>query len=114
VFKLVYWKIYMSQMLLHTDETIRLLDGIRDPNRIEIIFLLGKGGPMNVSDIAAQFHISRPAISHHLKVLKDAGIVRSEKTGQEVYYQLERKVLVDGLRRFADAVENCCKDSPSK
>ncbi len=104
----------MNQALLHTDETIRLLDGIRDPNRIGIIFLLGKDGAMNVNDIAAQFHISRPAISHHLKVLKDTGIVRSEKTGQEVYYHLERKVLVDGLRRFADAVENCCKDSPSK
>lgn len=104
----------MNQSLPHTDEMIRLLDGIRDPNRIEIIFLLGKGGSMNVNDIAAKFHISRPAISHHLKVLKDAGIVRSEKTGQEVYYQLDRKVLVEGLRRFADAVENCCKESSSK
>ena len=104
----------MNQSLIHTDETMRLLDGICDPSRIEIIFLLGKDGPMNVSDIAAQFHISRPAISHHLKVLKDAGIVRSEKTGQEVYYRLDRKILVDGLRSFADAVEHCCKDSPSK
>lgn len=104
----------MNQSLPHTDAMIRLLDGIRDPNRIEIIFLLGKDGPMNVSDIAARFHISRPAISHHLKVLKDAGIVWSEKTGQEVYYRMDRKILVDGLRRFADAVENCCKDSPSK
>ncbi len=103
----------MDQTLLHTDEKIRsIIDGIRDPNRIAIIVLLGKGGPMNVSEIAAQFHISRPAISHHLKVLKDGGIVRSEKTGQEVYYHLERQVLVDGLRRFADAVENCCEDSP--
>ncbi len=102
----------MNQTLI-TNEMVQLLDGIRDPNRIAIIFLLGKGGPMNVNDIAAQFHISRPAISHHLKVLKDAGIVRGEKTGQEVYYQLERKVLIDSLRTFADAVENCCKDSPS-
>ncbi len=104
----------MNQSLVPTDEMLRLLDGIRDPNRIAIIALLGKGGPMNVNEIAAQFHISRPAISHHLKVLKDAGIVRSEKTGQEVYYRLDRKILVDGLRRFADAVDNCCKDSPSK
>lgn len=104
----------MNQSLVPTDEMMRLLDGIRDPNRIEIIFLLGKSGPMNVNDIATQFHISRPAISHHLKVLKDAGIVQGEKNGQEVYYRLERKVLVEGLRRFADAVEHCCKDSPSK
>ncbi len=104
----------MSETLIVTDEIIRLLDGIRDPNRIAIIALLGKSGPMNVNDIAAQFHISRPAISHHLKVLKDAGIVQSEKTGQEMYYHLERKVLVDGLRRFANAIEHCCKDALSQ
>jgi ArsR family transcriptional regulator, arsenate/arsenite/antimonite-responsive transcriptional repressor len=102
----------MNQSLFITDEMIRLLDGVRDPNRIEIIFLLGRSGSMNVNDITAQFHISRPAISHHLKVLKDAGIVQSEKIGQEIYYHLERKVLVNSLREFADAFENCCKDSP--
>jgi DNA-binding transcriptional ArsR family regulator len=104
----------MDQSLFNTGEMIRLLDGVRDPNRIEIIFLLGKGHSMNVSDIAAQFRISRPAISHHLKILKDAGIVQSEKLGQEIYYQLDRKVIVNGLRKLADVIENCCPDSPTE
>jgi ArsR family transcriptional regulator len=104
----------MSQTLFNSNEMMHLLDGVRDSTRMEIIFLLGKSKSMNVGDIAAQFHISRPAISHHLKVLKDAGIVQSEKIGQEIYYQLDRKVLVNGLRKLADAFENCCKDSPSE
>jgi ArsR family transcriptional regulator, arsenate/arsenite/antimonite-responsive transcriptional repressor len=93
------------------DEVLRLLDGVRDPKRLEIILLLGKGKPMNVGEITTQFHISRPAISHHLKVLKDAGIVNSEKIGQEIYYQLNRNMIINGLRKFADAIESCCPPS---
>jgi ArsR family transcriptional regulator, arsenate/arsenite/antimonite-responsive transcriptional repressor len=85
-----------------------LLDGVRDPIRMEIVFLLGHGQPMNVGDITSHFKISRPAISHHLKVLKDAGIVGSEKVGQEVFYHLDRTRVVAGLRRIADSIEKCC------
>jgi len=101
----------MDQMTMTTEQAMQLLDGVRDPNRLEIIFLLGKGTPMNVGDIADQFRISRPAVSHHLKVLKDAGIVRSEKIGQEIYYRLDREVIVAGLRSIAAAIEGCCAPS---
>lgn len=74
---------------------------------MEIIFLLGKGKPMNVSVITTQFRVSRPAISHHLKVLKDAGIVGSEKIGQEVFYHSDRVRIVTGLCRIADSIEHC-------
>jgi ArsR family transcriptional regulator, arsenate/arsenite/antimonite-responsive transcriptional repressor len=92
----------------YPEDSLRLLTGVRDPVRMEIILLLGKDSPMNVGDIASQFRISRPAISHHLKVLKDAGIVQSEKNGQEVYYSLDRARIVAGLRLIADMIENCC------
>lgn len=95
-----------------SDKIMHMLDAIRDPNRTEIIFLLGEAGPLNVGDIAASFQISRPAISHHLRVLKDAGIVQSTKQGQEIYYQLDRELLVSSLRQLADAFENCCKNPP--
>jgi len=93
-------------------DSLRLLDGICDPVRMEIILLLGKESPVNVGDIASQFRISRPAISHHLKVLKDAGIVQSEKNGQEMYYSLDRARIVAGLRLIADTIENCCPSDP--
>ncbi len=92
----------------NTENAIRIIEGIRDPIRIEIIFLLGRGKAMNVGEIAGQFKVSRPAISHHLKILKDTGIVLSERMGQEIYYRLDRKRLVDSLRRMADAIDNCC------
>jgi DNA-binding transcriptional ArsR family regulator len=103
----------LDQTISFPADSQRLLDSIRDPVRMDIILLLGKASPMNVGDIASQFRISRPAISHHLKVLKDAGIVLSEKNGQEIYYRLDRAHLVAGLRMIADIIENCCSSDPA-
>ena len=94
---------------LTTEHIRRMLDAARDPVRMEIIFLLAREGRMNVGDIAARFRQSRPAISHHLRVLKDAEIVRSEKVGQEVYYWLDCDRVVAALRQLADALECCCR-----
>lgn len=44
---------------------------------------------MTVSEIVAQFDMTQPSISHHLNVLKNAGIVSSRKEGKEVYYKLD-------------------------
>ena len=98
----------MNINFTNVDDTMRLLDGVRDSVRMEIILLLAKRSPMNVTDISGQFRISRPAVSHHLKVLKDAGIVRSEKIGQEIYYRLDAGRVIAGLRHIADTIENCC------
>lgn len=78
---------------------------IGDPIRLQILFVL-RGNRLNVGNIAAQFKLSRPAISHHLKVLKDAGIVQSEKVGQEVFYWVDKKYIVGELRKLADILES--------
>lgn len=87
-------------------EVTRFLTAIGDPVRLQILYLLGAQGRRNVGDIAGQFRLSRPAISHHLKVLKDAGVLESEKVGQEVFYWLERDRMVASLRALADAVDD--------
>jgi ArsR family transcriptional regulator, arsenate/arsenite/antimonite-responsive transcriptional repressor len=93
----------------HQAEVARLLDAAADPVRLNIVFLLAREKRLNVGDIAARFpKISRPAVSHHLKVLKDAGAVAADKVGQEVYYSLDRERVVDALRRLASEIEACC------
>lgn len=98
----------VSECMCGEAEVLRLLDAIRDPVRLKIVFLLGRQGQMNVGDIAGQFSQSRPAISHHLRVLKDAGVVESEKAGQEIFYRVDRPRIVAALRALADALETCC------
>jgi DNA-binding transcriptional ArsR family regulator len=93
----------------HQVEVARLLDAAADPIRLNIVFLLAREQRLNVGDIAARFpKISRPAVSHHLRVLKDAGAVVADKVGQEVFYSLDRTQVVDALRQLAAEIEACC------
>lgn len=70
---------------------------LADATRCRVLELLAeKAHP--VHELAAAFAISRPAISRHLRVLKDAGLVRKEKRGRENVYALERDGLAESRR----------------
>jgi DNA-binding transcriptional ArsR family regulator len=94
-------------MQLDKEDVIRLFTGLGDSMRLEIIFLLGEHERLNVGEIAAHFHLSRPAISHHLKVLKDARILKSQKSATEVYYWLDIASLCERLRAILTLLEAC-------
>jgi DNA-binding transcriptional ArsR family regulator len=73
---------------------------LADPVRRDLVTRLA-GGPARVVDLAAEHAISRPAISRHLRVLAEAGIVEAEDRGRERHYRLRRDglaVLTDWLR----------------
>lgn len=93
--------------MLDKEDVIRLFTGLGDPMRLEIVFLLAEHDRLNVGEIAANFHLSRPAISHHLKVLKDAHVLRSEKVAQEVYYRLDFAAVSARLRAVLTQLEQC-------
>ncbi len=69
-----------------------LFKALNDQTRREIVELL-KGGDMTAGDIADHFDISKPSISHHLDLLRQADIVSSVKKGQFIYYSLNTTVL---------------------
>jgi DNA-binding transcriptional ArsR family regulator len=79
-----------------------------DENRQKILHLLGKGKRIRVNDIANESHLSRPAISHHLKVLKEAGILKCEKVGKEVYYYCNKDYILEMLEKVTRAIKECC------
>lgn len=69
---------------------------LSDPTRREIINLLKKE-KLPVSDILEHFDMTGATISHHLSILKDAGLVTSEKKGKYIYYELNLSVLEEIL-----------------
>ncbi len=71
-----------------------LFKALNDATRRRILELL-KEGDMNAGDIAEQFDISKPSISHHLDLLKRAGLISGEKKGQFVTYSLNTTILED-------------------
>ena len=63
---------------------------IADPNRRQMLDLLRHAGPLRAGEIVAHFpEISQPAVSKHLRVLRQARLVRSEKQGREQWYSLD-------------------------
>ena len=91
------------------EKILEAISAVTDKTRLQIIFFLGNKR-VCVNEIAGNFKLSRPAISHHLKVLKNCGIIQNEKVGQETYYFLERGNLVKMLRDLAGAIEGCCRE----
>jgi DNA-binding transcriptional ArsR family regulator len=81
---------------------VRALEALADPTRRQIVELLADG-EREAGEIAAQFPVSRPAISRHLRVLRESGLVRARPEAQRRIYALEPAALEeldDWLARF--------------
>src|SRR5215472_9026113 len=65
-----------------------IFSALAEPTRRTIVEMLAKNGPLSATDIYDQFSVSPPAISQHLKVLREANLVRMEKRAQQRIYQL--------------------------
>lgn len=74
-----------------------------DPTRLAIVERLGSSGPQSITQIADQSTVTRQAVTKHLNVLDEAGLVRSVKRGRERIWQVEAGRLADA-RQFLDHV----------
>ncbi len=72
---------------------------LADPTRRRILELLGRRD-MTAGEIADQFQISKPSISHHLSLLKQAELVVDERQGQTILYSLNTSVMEEVMRWF--------------
>ncbi|MBX3430355.1 MAG: winged helix-turn-helix transcriptional regulator [Hyphomonadaceae bacterium] len=75
---------------------------LADPTRRRVLELL-KQGPKSAGDLAGEFKVSKPTMSAHFAVLREAGLVASEKRGTTIVYELQMSVLEDALLKFAQA-----------
>jgi DNA-binding transcriptional ArsR family regulator len=81
-----------------------VLDALGDGTRRQVFELL-RAGPQSVGEIAARLPVSRPAVSQHLRALKDAGLVSDEADGRRRRYQVERAGMAV-LREWLDEFWN--------
>ena len=71
------------------DPDVRLLQALADPVRLSIVRQLGAEGAVCACDFSAIGEVSQPTVSHHLKVLREAGVVSTERRGTWIYYSLD-------------------------
>lgn len=77
------------------------LEVVSEPRRREIMALLGRRGESSVGELADEIAVSRPAVSQHLRVLKDAGLVDERRSGRNRLYSLN----ADGIREVRSIIE---------
>jgi DNA-binding transcriptional ArsR family regulator len=80
------------------------------PRRQVIAFLAQTA--LSTSDLAQRFGMSAPAVSRHLAVLQDAGLVSAERQGQRVLYRLRRDALLEALAGLASSVDGPLRRAP--
>ena len=78
----------------------RQLKALAHPTRLGIALRLAEEGGTCACDFVELFGVSQPAVSQHLKVLRDAGLVRTRRDGTQIYYSLDR----DGIRAVHEVV----------
>jgi DNA-binding transcriptional ArsR family regulator len=86
--------------------TAGMFVALGDPHRQRILLMFDPGERLSVGDIVAASPLSRSAVAHHLKVLREAGVLHAQKVGKEVWYRTDpaavRKALGDVLDYLRD------------
>jgi DNA-binding transcriptional ArsR family regulator len=75
-----------------------------DEHRQRILLTFEKGERLTVGQISQVSTLSRPAVSHHLKILRAAGILDAERAGKEVFLRVNKALVEDTLRTVLDYV----------
>jgi len=77
---------------------------LSDPTRREILRLLSRG-EKTAGELADQFKMSKPSMSHHFAVLKEADLISSRRDGQQIWYSLNTTVAQDAITWVMDLVK---------
>ena len=98
---------YAAPMTKPLDPDVRLLQALADPTRLAILRQLSAQGPVCACDFTACCDVAQPTVSHHLKVLREAGWVDGERRGTWIWYAirpdaLERLVRITGGLRVGE------------
>jgi ArsR family transcriptional regulator len=88
---------------LQSDQCARALKALADPERLKIIQCL-QAGPRNVSELARLLDAEIANVSHHLQVLRHAGLVQDKKDGKYVIYSLDPATVAAGVVELG-----CCR-----
>lgn len=86
---------------------------LSDPTRRRVLQML-RAGPLGAGEISDQFDVSKPTMSAHFAVLKEADLVHTQKVGKAVIYHLKLSVLEDALLGFVNTFEPGAEASSAK
>jgi DNA-binding transcriptional ArsR family regulator len=84
----------------------KVFTAMGDEHRQRILLTFEPGERLNVGQIVAVSTLSRSAVSHHLRILRDAGVLESVKEGKEVYFWIAKDFVIDALETVVEHVRS--------
>ncbi|HWU84720.1 MAG TPA: metalloregulator ArsR/SmtB family transcription factor [Rhodocyclaceae bacterium] len=97
--------VYAKEIPAVWSDVSKVFAALGDPQRQRILLTFERGERLNVSQLAEASTLSRPTVSHHLKVMREAGVLASRKEGKEVFYWIARPQLLEVLGRVLAYIE---------
>ncbi len=85
-----------------------MLNALSDATRQEILKVITSQKEICVNDIAGNFNLSRPTISHHLNLMRRVKLLNSRKEGKEIYYSFNKPYVIEILESYLNELKNCC------
>ncbi|MGP7816601.1 ArsR/SmtB family transcription factor [Niallia sp. 01092] len=85
--------------------TTPIFQALGDVNRQQIIMLLLEQDSLNVNQITERMKLSRPAVSHHLKILRQASLIAFNRNGNEKFYSLSSKEFLKQIKELIQTIE---------
>lgn len=85
--------------------SVPVFAALGDETRLRVVSRLSEEGPLSIARLTEGTHVSRQAVTKHLRVLEDAGLVRSEREGRENVYELEPRRLAQA-RRWLEVISS--------
>jgi ArsR family transcriptional regulator, arsenate/arsenite/antimonite-responsive transcriptional repressor len=84
----------------------KVFTALGDEHRQRILLTFERNERLNVGQVVEISPLSRTAVSHHLRILREAGVLSSEKVGKEVYFWINRDFLVDAMGTVVDYIRS--------
>ncbi len=87
---------------------------LSDPSRRQILARLRTEGELTAGELAEQFDMTKPTMSHHFAVLREAGLVKSRRAGQQIIYSLNTTVMEDVVGLMLDLFQGKNNGNPDR
>lgn len=84
----------------------KVYTALGDEHRQRILLTFEPGERLNVGQIVEVSTLSRSAVSHHLKILREAGVLQSRKEGKEVYFWINKDFVIDAMATVVDYIRH--------
>jgi ArsR family transcriptional regulator len=84
-------------------------EGISDPKRLQLLYLVADRS-QNVTELTQALDIAQPTVSHHLRILRERGLVEAERKGTSVYYSLRDPRVIEAIEMMRGMVADLLRE----